>query len=615
MTSPSTCSIRLDTDKPDRYNRWSYRFENPLRTLRLDDPRDVESFFLRVEDLAKRYYVACWFSYELGCLLEPACGNPPGPQAVPYAFAAACDQASVFDHRLNRWTRGDPPQQVASEDFHVESPRLNMSDHDYCACVERIKRYIAAGDIYQANYTMKYRFGFSGDPLSLYESLRARQAVAYSACFHADDFTVLSFSPELFFARQGERVRVLPMKGTAPRGRNSLEDARRAQWLHNDPKNRAENVMIVDLLRNDLGRIARYGTVQTDQLFNVERFDTLHQMTSRVRARLRPGLSLLEMYRALFPSGSVTGAPKIRSMQILRKLEREPRGVYTGAIGLLRPGKRAVFNVAIRTIVLRDGVGEMGVGGGIVADSAAGEELREARLKGSFLVGKPRPRFSLIETMYAARGRIRRIRFHLNRLRDSAAYFGFRFDRRSIADRLHREARQHPGIPRRIRLLLERDGSMSVTAEAIRAEPGAPSHVTVCMSGETTDSSDVFLFHKTTHRELYNRELARARASGFFDTLFCNERGELTEGAITNVYVKQHGVLFTPPLRCGVLAGTVRQSLLAAGKAREKVLTPSDLRTAEEVYVSNALVGTVAGYISKPCPAKPGFPSPAPSRT
>jgi para-aminobenzoate synthetase/4-amino-4-deoxychorismate lyase len=378
------------------------------------------------------------------------------------------------------------------------------------------------------------------------------------------------------------------MKGTIRRGLDIQEDAVLADALQLDEKNRSENLMIVDLLRNDLGRICEFGSVSVEELFSIERYETLFQMTSTVCGKLLEGVDYEEIFRSLFPCGSITGAPKLRTMQIIRELESGPRGVYTGAIGFFSPDKEAMFNVAIRTICLRGAEAEMGVGGGIVYDSAAEQEYRECLLKGSFLISRLPP-FQLIETMLWS-SEYERLALHLKRLKASAEYFSFSYQE----DKVMRELFEHAAKftlekSYRVRLLLEKSGKIQITSSQIEREE-RPWRVAI--SSARTSSTDRFLRHKTTNRSLYEAKRQSAIELGFDDLLFLNERDEVTEGAITNLFAEIGDKLCTPPVSCGLLPGVYREYLLQSDpRTEERVLLLSDLKVAKAVYLSNSVRG------------------------
>lgn len=470
-----------------------------------------------------------------------------------------------------------------------------LVEAEYTRRIEAIHEWIRSGDVYQLNFTAPFRLRTEEPVAALYARLRARQPARYGAFIHwRNGRHILSFSPELFFRvdRDGQKRRITarPMKGTAPRGRSTGGDRAIADWLRNDEKNRSENLMIVDLLRNDLGRVARTGSVRAEELFAVERLPTLWQMTSTISAELREEVGFEEIFRALFPCGSITGAPKIRAMQLIAGLEDGPRGVYTGTIGFFSP-QTTVFNVAIRTLEMESGRGTMGAGSGIVIDSKAAEEYRECLLKAEFLTRQRADPFSLVETM-RWEGNYSLLELHLDRLTDSAEYFDFECDRTAVKAALEAHARQFTGgAARRVRLLLGGDGGLEI-GDQILPETSGEATVRVRIASQRTDAADPMLFHKTTHRPVYGPAFEAAAHEGFADVLFFNTRGELTEGAISNVLVVKEGRWFTPPVDCGLLCGVYRRHLLESKpEIEERVLSEDDLRAADAVYIANSVRG------------------------
>jgi para-aminobenzoate synthetase / 4-amino-4-deoxychorismate lyase len=384
------------------------------------------------------------------------------------------------------------------------------------------------------------------------------------------------------------------MKGTASRGRTTREDREQAEWLRGNAKNRSENVMIVDLVRNDLGRLCEFGSVCVRNLFAVEQYPTVWQMTSTVAGRLRANVDFAEVFRALFPCGSITGAPKVRAMQLAANVEKEPRGVYTGAIGYFS-AERSAFNVAIRTLDLDGDEGKFGVGGGIVIDSDARAEYSECMLKARFMTATAEEwpdRFSLIESLLW-RGEYPLMNLHLDRLEDSAAYFGFVCEREKVKASLLEHAHGFADKEaRKVRLLMGANGEPLISSEALSNVGGEQKTARVCVGAERTDPRDRMLFHKTTHRRLYDPAFRAATEAGFDEVLFLNTRGELTEGAISNVLVEKNGRWLTPPVKCGLLAGVYRRHLLETrANVKERVLLVEDLRGAEAVYICNAVRG------------------------
>ncbi|MGA9540136.1 MAG: aminodeoxychorismate synthase component I [Methyloceanibacter sp.] len=572
----------------------SLLFESAEEIVCVDRPEDVEAGLRRVSDgLARGLHVAGYFSYELGYCLEPKVrALLPARRAVPLFWVGLYSQARrMDDQHVRQWLdeRGGAGQAKVSD------LALSWSRENYGCAFRAVQDYIAEGDVYQINLTQKYLFDFEGDPVALYASLRRRQRVAYGALIETPDLAVLSLSPELFFRREEQQLTTRPMKGTAPRGRTPREDARLKTWLAMDEKQRAENLMIVDLLRNDLARVSRIGSVEVTDLFTVETYRTVHQMTSGITSELRSDMEIADMLRALFPCGSITGAPKVRSMEIIRELEKEPRGIYTGAIGTIAPSGECQFNVAIRTAVLSGGRGEMGIGGGIVADSKEDSEYAECLLKAQFLT-ESGGAFELIETLrWQSEHGYHLLERHLSRLQASAAHFGYPYSREAVLAALDAEAAGIQSPVAMVRLLLFEDGTVTTSSREIEL----PTKDTVwrfVISDLRLDEKDLFFYHKTTRRQFYDREMERQKdLTGCDEVVFFNMRGELTEGTRTTLFVERDGRLFTPALRCGLLPGTLREELLdlPRASASEAVLTEADLRDADRIYLGNSVRGLV----------------------
>jgi len=576
--------VILQTDRFDDDNTGSYFFERPVRELRLEAPDDPRAFFAEIDRASSEgLWAVGYFAYEMGYLFERRLRRlldsrrPEGPLAWVGLFEAPSDEPN--------------PQKGVCR---VSNLGLNTSRDEYNAAIDRIKTYITDGETYQVNFTFKQTFDLEGSPEALYGELRRRQTVSYSACVFDGDRTVVSLSPELFFKRDGDSIRVKPMKGTVGRGADEREDDGLAAWLAADVKNRAENVMIVDMIRNDLGRIAPSGGVRVPALFEVERYQTLHQMTSTVEAQVPRATPWYDVMRTLFPCASVTGAPRIRTMELIAELEKEPRGVYTGAIGYIAPGGRACFNVAIRTVVVDgDGRGEMGIGSGVVFDSDADGEYEECLLKGQFLTGLARD-FELVETMRLEDGAVYLRDRHQARLRASAAHFGFRCPAGRVGAALGEIAADHPRGRYKVRLLLSADGEVTT---AVTPQETPPTELRARLSRERIDPADEMRYHKTTHRPMYQREREAALADGYDEVVFLNSRGEVCEGTITNVFVETGGELLTPPVSSGLLPGTLREELIENGECRERELSVRDLRCAAHVYLGNSVSGLVAASL------------------
>ncbi|HWV22414.1 MAG TPA: aminodeoxychorismate synthase component I [Devosia sp.] len=567
-------------------------FSEPKEVLCAYDAETVREALKRIVEAGNQgLWAAGYFAYELGFLFEERLAKLlPQRSETPLLWFGLYDEPKPF--------AGLPD----GPDGAAENLAPAISFADYAAAFKEVKDYIAAGDTYQVNLTFKAHFRLSGSPLDLYRRLAQSQKTAYGAYIHAGDHFVLSRSPELFVSGAGDTLSARPMKGTLPRAPLAAQDAADRAALANDEKNRAENLMIVDLLRNDLGRIAEIGSVKVTDLFTVETYSTLHTMTSGISARRRPDVTMLEILENLFPCGSITGAPKLRAMEIIREVEAKPRGLYTGSIGYIAPNGDFCFNVAIRTAVIdAAGNGTIGIGGGIVADSEAQSEYAEALLKLRFL-SDPAPPVTLIETLkwspeegFVLLGR------HLARLLASAAYFGLPADGAEVTTRLMTES-ENWTAPMRVRLTLAETG-IAVTAAPL---PPNPERFRFVLAAEPLMSTSVWLAHKTTNRGFYDAPRIKAHdAFGVDEIVFLNERGELTEGSITNLFIRRGDKLLTPALSSGLLPGTLRAELLEAGKAEEAILTLADLRSADAIFLGNSVRGLLRAEFLQPEKAVP----------
>lgn len=553
------------------------------------DAGDLAEVFAAIDSAAQcGEWVVVAADYELGACLDSAMvrrmGAPPRLRGWVFGQAEHLDANAserFLDERLARLFLHERVAGVADFTFSLDA-------RSHATKVEKIRRWITEGDCYQVNLTFPADFKVYGHPLALYARLRARQPVRYGAYVRTPSDTILSLSPELFFERNRARVETRPMKGTAPRGATVEEDGANRAALLASLKERAENIMIVDLLRNDLGRLARPGSVKVDSLCEAEAYPTLWQMVSSVSADL-PGASLHDLFRALFPCGSITGAPKIRAMQAIAELEDAPRGLYTGALGWVAPGGDCRFNVAIRTLEIdAEGCGRLGVGSGIVIDADPAREYAECLLKARFISGLD-PGFELIETMRLENGVFPLLSLHLDRLSASARSLGFACNLTLIVGALAEYASTSGRGLFRIRLTLAHGGEYAIT-QAAMAEDGVAWKV--IFASEVLSVDDYLLKHKTTARSRYDSALAGlTRLPEVFDTVFFNARGEVCEGARSNVYVERNGMLLTPPSSSGLLPGVMRRHLLETGRAVEQVLYRDDLLGTSAVYLSNALRG------------------------
>ncbi|MEQ1724914.1 MAG: aminodeoxychorismate synthase component I [Sphingopyxis sp.] len=533
-------------------------------------------------------FAAGFLTYEAGQAFEPrlAAQPSPGPEGWPFGWFgrfATCERIAA-----GALAAHFPDPRGAM----VNAPQPHISYAAYDEAITAILEHIRAGDIYQANLTYNAAVRVHGHPLAFYARLRDHARAGYGGIVFTGTHWLLSFSPELFFAVRDSQIITRPMKGTAVRHADPAQDADAARNLASDPKQRAENLMIVDLLRNDLSRIAEAGSVTVPELFRVETYPTIHQMVSDVTAALPPATKPSALLSTLFPCGSITGAPKIRAMEIIAATEAAPRGAYTGSIGFFAPDGEAAFNVAIRTLLLRDGepCATLGLGSGIVADSTAHDEWQECLAKGEF-VRVAGVDFDLIETMrFDPHDDIPLLDRHLSRLSESARALGFAFDRHAARNMLQYLTFRQTAAAR-IRLRLSVHGNIAVEAAPMPAAPDAP--VRVAMAALPVRSDDFRLSHKTSNRAFYDD--ARV-ASGAFEVVFTTPEGRVTEGSFTNIFVSRDGMLLTPPLTLGLLPGVLRAELIASGKAREAELTVDELE--DGFFIGNALRGLIGATMA-----------------
>lgn len=578
-------------------------FKKPMKVIQAFDNKSFVEAFSQIEELRKqnKYYLLGYIRYEAK---EVFIGGKIKSK-YPLLYFEVFDSCHCERSEAIQETKyfGLPRRGFAS-------PRndATIDYQNYSKAIKQIKKEIAEGNTYQVNYTYDYKIETVMDGLNLYKNILPRQTTPYNAYIKNEWEEILCFSPELFFELENNKIRTKPMKGTIKRGKTAQEDLKNIEFLKNDIKNRAENVMIVDLLRNDLGKIAKTGSVKVDKLFEVETHKTLHQMTSEITAELEENTELFDIFKALFPCGSVTGAPKINTMEIIDKLEIGSRDVYCGAIGLISP-EETVFCVPIRTLQhkLNENFFTCRVGGAIVWDSTAKDEWDETLTKIKFL----EPDFKLVETMLVKDGKIQFEKEHLKRMKDSAKEFGFKFNLKSFKINSKQD-----GI---LRVLLSKDGSFEmqeIPLTKIKANK-------ISISKEPLNSKEPMLYHKTTYRPWYDEAMEKIKQGKIFDEIFFNERGELTEGARSNIVLQIDGELFTPPVECGLLNGTLRQKLVnpspltplpqgergqcsnlrplrekvaesrMRGKIIEKILYLDDLKNAEKIFCINSVRGVV----------------------
>lgn len=562
-------------------------YVNPVRVIACSQAKNVSETLADIDQALKDgFHVAGYLAYELGYLLEDKL-TPllPPTQDQPLIWMGVFKEPQILcgseiSNLMTDW---------AQKSHSASAPKAQISRADYLKSVATIQDHIRAGDVYQINYTFKQDFDFTGCPKSFYARLRTRQKAAFGAFIQTEQQHILSLSPELFVKTKHKMAHTRPMKGTAPRAANPKSDQEMRNWLAGDEKSKAENLMIVDLLRNDLSRISKVGTVKVTDLFTVETYPTLHQMTSGIESQLTDNTTFSSLIKALFPCGSVTGAPKVKAMELIRSLESSPRGVYTGAIGYASIKDGVRFNVAIRTLTLdAHNNGEMGIGSGIVYDSNPQDEWDECHLKARFVTDPDPSDFQLLETLkWSAATGFTLLDGHLDRLKSAAAYFCYPFDQALIEATLNEAVTGQE--PLRVRLTLACGGQISVTAQPLNAL----TKMTFTVSDQAPDANSPFTFHKTTRRDFYDH--ARTAQAGD-EVLFTNAKGEITEGSFTNIFVEINGKLYTPPLSCGLLAGTLRQDLVHQGHVFEAVLTAKDLSAPNKVFLGNSVRGLVHAH-------------------
>ena len=554
------------------------RFDQPLREIVARDRTAVLDAIREAERAAADgHWVAGWVSYDAAPAFDAALVargvDAPEDTAEPLVWFGVFAATTAVDAPAADPTPALPWQPAITRD-------------DYGAAIWRIRDHIADGDTYQTNFTFPLVAPAPADAAAFFRGLARAQPAPYAAFIDTDRWAIASVSPELFFTLNHGVLTSRPMKGTIARGRFPAEDRARAEWLRASEKNRAENVMIVDMIRNDIGRVADVGTVVVESLFDVEPYPTVWQMTSTVTGRTHA--PIVEIFRALFPCASITGAPKARTTRVIAELETQPRGLYTGAVGFIAPDSRAQFSVAIRTVVIdrAAGTARYGIGSGVTWDSDATDEYDECLAKARVL-GDVTPTFDLLETMrWTPADGVTLYDRHIARLRASAQYFGRPFNEATARDAVDRALTPAPTTPQRLRLLVGADGS--ARCESAPLTP-LPEPLRLALASSPVSSGDVWLFHKTTHRAVY--DAARRDQGHGDDVLLWNERGEITETTIANIVVEFDGRRYTPPVTCGLLNGTLREELLARGEITERVITRDDLARATRITLINSVRG------------------------
>ncbi len=549
-----------------------YTFTQPIKELKTRNVAEVADLLAQVESFQEQgYYVVGYVSYEAAPAFEEKLAVHKAPLLAEYLL-----YFTVHD------SVETSPIPLAYDEVDLPSNWQEVtSAEDYEKAIAQIHYHLRQGDTYQVNYTVQLKQDLSANPFAIYNRIVVEQEAGYNAYVEHDDMAVISMSPELFFEQNGRELTTRPMKGTTKRGLNDDDDLKEAAWLEQDPKNRSENMMIVDLLRNDMNRISEVGSEHVERLCQVEQYSTVWQMTSTIKSQLRPDVDLVEIFRSLFPCGSITGAPKIATMEIIEDLEPQPRGVYCGTIGLLLPNGRRIFNVAIRTIQLYQGKAIYGVGGGITWDSTWESEYREVHQKSAVLYRK-QARFQLITTGKISQKNLLFEEQHLERLRTSSRYFAFPFDLEDLRQKIEAECQTcAANQDYRLRISLGKSGEIEVDRQVLT--PLSPSFCEAKLCLQEANLQQAFTYFKTSHRPNLNL--------GEQEKIYYNKSGELLETSIGNLVLKIDGKLYTPPIRLEILPGIYRQLLLETGQVEERVLTLKDLARAEAIYGCNAVRG------------------------
>ncbi len=549
-----------------------YTFTQPIKELKTRDLAEVADLLAQVESYQEQgYYVVGYVSYEAAPAFEEKLAVHKLPLLGEYLlYFTVHDRVEIS------------PIPLTYEEVDLPSNWYELtSAADYEKAIAQIHHHLRQGDTYQVNYTVQLKQDLSANPFAIYNRMVVEQEAGYNAYVEHDEMAVISMSPELFFEQNDRELTTRPMKGTTKRGLTDDEDLKEAAWLEQDPKNRSENMMIVDLLRNDMNRISEVGSEHVERLCQVEQYSTVWQMTSTIKSQLRPDVDLVTIFRSLFPCGSITGAPKIATMEIIKNLEPQPRGVYCGTIGLLLPNGRRIFNVAIRTIQLYKGQAIYGVGGGITWDSTWESEYREVHQKAAVLYRK-QARFKLITTGKISQKSLLFEDQHLERLTKASRYFAYPFDPEELRQKIEEECQScEVNQDYRLRISLNKSGEIELSRQILTPLSLSFCKAKLCL--QKADLQQAFTYFKTTHRPHLSL--------GEQEIIYHNAAGELLETSIGNLVLKIAGKLYTPPTNLGILSGIYRQHLLERGQVEEKVLTLKDLAQAEDIYGCNAVRG------------------------
>jgi len=582
-------SVKLETNLISENENRNFFFDNPIEILEAYTLKDAEIILRNVETyINKGYYLAGYISYETGYLFEESFKR----KWMNVNFSSPLIWFGVYvSPKVEVITKERKFKFTNQNSFSIQNLFLDLDFKSYEKKIVKILKHIENGETYQVNFSFRMNFDFVGDVSALYESLVCSQKVSYSAYIHDGKREILSLSPELFFKRKHNKILTKPMKGTSPRGKSQLDDIQIIQKLKSDNKTKAENSMIVDLIRNDLGKVSEIGSVKVTHLLEVEEYETLFQMTSSITSNLKQNLTYFDLFKAIFPGGSITGAPKYKTIQIINELETSRRGIYTGAIGFISK-EEAIFNIPIRTMEIQNGKGKMGLGSGIVWDSTPIEEYKECILKQRFFINSIH--FELIESILLKNGRWILLDFHLLRLKKSAEYFGFDFVMENILEslekiRLELIQTNHFKIFK-IKLTLSKKGEVILEYSNIQ-KPSKQLNGKIKINRQKVYSTNIFQVHKTSNRRLYDLEYKKALQLNLVDFIFLNEKEEVVEGCIYNLFIKKADNFYTPPIDSGCLPGIMREYLLKKRFLKEQTLTLQDLYSAEAIYLCNSVRG------------------------
>lgn len=571
---------------PVKEDQITLLFKNPQESLTVNNLSNVKHSFRKLDDLKNEFrFCYGYLAYETGYAFEERLINLINDKS-DFPFMEFYCTNDFEEYNSNSIDHSSAINLLKKIDWQINELHFDIEESIYKESIQKIKNYIELGDTYQVNYTFKTKFHLNGNLIGAITGLIFNQSANYTSLLNCGEKLIVSISPELFFKIENGKILSRPMKGTISRGINLEEDKLKLNMLYDSEKDRAENIMIVDLIRNDFGRICTTGSVKVIDPHKIEKYESVYQMTSGVIGELAKN-NLAEIIEALFPCGSITGAPKLRTMEIIRELESSRRGIYTGAIGFLSSNK-TVFNIPIRTLEvnLKTNMSEIGIGSGIVWDSKEEEEWNESILKSNFLT-KSLDYFEIFESMLVEENSIDLIEFHLDRMKKTSDYFLFIFDRQKILNRINIEIKCLPkGKKFKYKILLSKWGDLK--SEITEIEDLHNEH-RIIISDIRTNPEQKFFYFKTTNRKLYDKEYRKAVENGFDEVVFLNNRDELTEGAISNIAIKLDNDIYTPPVKCGLLAGTYRKFMIEQNKLNEKVLTIAHLLNADKMYIINAV--------------------------